>query len=237
MSVEKISKNVLKFYNSLEGFADHRYRSWEHCYNFFKKIRNKGNISSEEQDLAQLHLAFYLASWGMYRGSSFILQKDYTIFNKIVKIILNKEYFVLWELGNNLENKEELVEKFSNLYNKIEDELMAIKKSIKKHPDLEKTEKRYFQEKSISYTLITKILLGTIGCIPAYDRFFIEGLGTNKDIKKRFNSKKSFKELIEFYTTNKKEIDEITKKCKGYTPMKIIDMYFWEIGYGMEIEK
>jgi len=100
--------------------------------------------------------------------------------------------------------------------------------------DVQNTEKRYFQENSISYTLITKILLGTIGCIPAYDRFFIDGLGSNKYVKKRFNSTRSFKELIEFYEINKKEIDEITKKCKGYVPMKIIDMYFWEIGIELD---
>ena len=126
---------------------------------------------------------------------------------------------------------------FSEIYAKVEDELKYIKKSIKKHPDLQNTEKRYFQENSISYTLITKILLGTIGCIPAYDRFFIDGLGSNENIKKRFDSKKSFKELIGFYEVNKKEIDEITKKCKGYVPMKIIDMYFWEIGYEVETER
>jgi hypothetical protein len=232
-----ISQKVLKFYNSLEGFENHRYRSWEHCYNYFKKISNKDKISSEEEDLAQLHLAFYLASWGMYRGSSFILQKDYTIFKSIINIILNKEYSILWKLEDNLNKREELIKKFSELYEKIEAELKTIKKSIKHHPDLKDTRKRYLQENSISYTLVTKILLGTVGCIPAYDRFFIEGVGKEKEIKKRFDAWKSFSELIDFYIENKKEIDSITIKCTGYNPMKIIDMYFWEIGYEKELDE
>ena len=82
-SEQKITNSVKKFWRGLDLIEDHRYKSWEHCYNFFKKISKK-KLDEEELDLAQLHLAFYLASWGMYRGSSFILQKDYTIFKKIV---------------------------------------------------------------------------------------------------------------------------------------------------------
>jgi hypothetical protein len=231
---KNIYDKVLRFYRDLEEVEDHRYKSWEHCYRFFKEIKVKDEISSKEQNLAQLHLAFYLASWGMYRGSSFILQKDYTIFKEIVEIILDKDYSILWELEKIEESSfEDFKEKFSNLYKRIEEKLKQIKSSTLSHPDL--TEKRilYFQNDSVSYTLITKILLGTIGCIPAYDRFFIEGLGSNKNIRKRFHSERSFNELIEFYRINKDEIDKISEELE-YVPMKIIDMYFWEIGYKMK---
>ena len=36
-----------------------------------------------------LHLGFYLASWGMYRGSTGLLQKDYQIHIEAVSIIKN----------------------------------------------------------------------------------------------------------------------------------------------------
>lgn len=39
-----------------------------------------------------LQLAFYLASWGMYRGSSFLLQKDYRIHIPVVKELLRNKY-------------------------------------------------------------------------------------------------------------------------------------------------
>lgn len=42
-----------------------------------------------------LQLAFYLASWGMYRGSSFLLQKDYRVHIPVVKELLQKKYDVL----------------------------------------------------------------------------------------------------------------------------------------------
>jgi hypothetical protein len=41
--------------------------SWEHCYRFFNSRTR--NVLLAEKDSAALHLG-YLASWGMYRGSS-----------------------------------------------------------------------------------------------------------------------------------------------------------------------
>jgi len=225
-----ITKNVERFYNSIDSISNHRYKSWEHCYDFFKKIKDE-KIDNEKLELAKLHLAFYLASWGMYRGSSFILQKDYTIFKKIVQEILKKKYSLLWDVESNLNKKEEMNKLFIVLYNQIENDLKEIKNSVKLHPDFKGVKKRYLNEREkISETLTTKILLGTIGCIPAYDRFFIFGLGKEK-IQKKFNPKKSFSLMIDFYLKNKKELDTLRNKFKGYPLMKILDMYFWIAGY------
>jgi len=225
-----IAKNVEKFYLSIKNVENHRYKSWEHCYNFFIKTRNK-KLDSDKLELAQLHLAFYLASWGMYRGSSFVLQKDYTIFKKIINEIFKKKYADLWEVEKNISKKDELNVLFSELYLSLEKILKEIRKSVQKHPDFNGSEKRFLKDSDrISPTLITKIILGTIGCIPAYDRFFIEGLGM-KGIQKKFNSKKSFLQMIKFYLENKKEFDNLSKKLKGYPLMKILDMYFWIEGY------
>ena len=49
-----------------------RYKSWEFCY---KKFQD--NVYNTD-DLA-IHLSLYLASWGMYRGSTFLLNKNYKI--------------------------------------------------------------------------------------------------------------------------------------------------------------
>lgn len=67
-----------------------RYLSWEHCYKVFLENRD----ANDEQAINHLalHLAFYLASWGMYRGSSFLLQKDYKVHIPVVKIIQQKNF-------------------------------------------------------------------------------------------------------------------------------------------------
>ncbi|MBU2576448.1 MAG: hypothetical protein KKF50_01880 [Nanoarchaeota archaeon] len=228
--MNEITEKVDKFYGSINSIKDHRYKSWEHCHNYFKKIKDK-DLSENELDLAQLHLAFYLASWGMYRGSSFILQKDYTIYKKIVKIILEGRYILLWDLKSNLKNKE-IYKNFLELYEEIEKELIKARRGINEHNDLSEKKRKSFNKEKISEILITKIILGTIGSIPAYDRYFKRGLKLKNETQK-FNKERSLAKLIHFYKNNFDEINSLSDKY-GYPPMKIIDMYFWVLGEGLK---
>ena len=66
--------------------SNHRFKSWEHCYYAF------GDDNKTIDELA-LHLAFYLASWGMYRGKCGIFWKDYKIHIKTIGII--RKYYDL----------------------------------------------------------------------------------------------------------------------------------------------
>jgi len=53
-------------------------------------FRDARTDPSPDYDYLSLHHAFYLASWGMYRGSSFLLQKDYKVLTPIVEEILKR---------------------------------------------------------------------------------------------------------------------------------------------------
>ena len=88
--IDEFIKKTGEFYEELKVQDRHRYRSWEHCYAQFYETRQ--NPEKANVDNLSLHLAFYLASWGMYRGSSFLLQYDYTIHTSVVKEILKPEY-------------------------------------------------------------------------------------------------------------------------------------------------
>lgn len=227
-----ITSKVIDFYDAVESVDNHRYKSWEHCHNHFKELNrsNKFNhLTSQKQTLSQLQLSFYLAIWGMYRGSTFALQKDYTIFEKVVEEVLKPDYKALWNIQNNLEDKKKLNADFTDLYTNISEHLLEVKKTMKNHKDLTPKKIDFFNKEKISDTLITKIILGTIGCIPAYDRYFMDGLGI-RGFQKKFNPDKSLIQLLDFYQTNKSEIDNLAEEI-DYTPMKIIDMYFWKIGY------
>ncbi|MCK4428432.1 MAG: hypothetical protein KAW16_08115 [candidate division Zixibacteria bacterium] len=89
--------------------------------------------------------------------------------------------------------------------------------------------------KRIRDALVTKILLGTLGCAPAFDRFFKKGC-KEKGVRPYSNfSKGSIKALIDFYQENSKTFQSINKKIKRYTgisypPMKLVDMFFWSVG-------
>ena len=76
------SDKILLFHNFYSQDSFNRFNSWSHCYNAFDDF-------NKSEDLLALHLGFYLASWGMYRGSTGLLQKDYQIHIEAVSIIKN----------------------------------------------------------------------------------------------------------------------------------------------------
>lgn len=80
-----IKDNILAFHTQIADDPNHRYRSWDHCYSHFQK--RASFTSDEDIDTASLHLAFYLASWGMCRGASWLLWKDYRFVVDGIKII------------------------------------------------------------------------------------------------------------------------------------------------------
>nr|DAD85489.1 MAG TPA: hypothetical protein [Siphoviridae sp. ctDcW16] len=188
---------VEKYINELHT-DNHRYLSWEHCYKAF------GN-SENSIDYLALHLAFYLASWGMYRGSTTLLKKDYKVHYEVVKLIkpvaLNRESI------KSLTEIQGLMHKIFQEYDKV---------SVK-----------------ASKTLQTKILLGTLGCFPALDRFFIDGWNLT------FESNPTDENIFSFVQENISEIENCQKiigRNMIYPPMKIVDMYFWQKGYDKYLE-
>jgi hypothetical protein len=214
-------REVTDFYDKLLNDPHDRYRSWEHCYRFFTENRK----SVQDPGLHSLHLFAYLASWGMLRGSSFLLQKDYLFHNEIVMEILKPKYDSLVALNPKDMDRNilSLVAELSNRITEIYHKNTAILNG------------RLDDPKEASGTLVTKIMMGTLGCVPAYDRYFVGGL-KYKNIPNRTFGPLAMTELFLFYRNNRAEIDETmeyvnSKSSIKYPIMKIIDMYFWQIGY------
>ena len=85
-------------------------------------------------------------------------------------------------------------------------------------------------------TLVTKVLLGTLACVPAYDRYFIKGLRLRRLSYSRLNAT-NFGSLLEFVQQRKNlvqferaQIQIERTDGKKYPIMKVIDMYFWQLG-------
>ena len=88
-----VAEKIGSYYGGVLG-EHSRERSWEHCYSHFRTARPAGLTA--ERDYAALQLAFYLASWGMYRGSSFLLQHAYTVHRGVVDLIAEPRFDALW---------------------------------------------------------------------------------------------------------------------------------------------
>lgn len=218
--VEKIKENAGDFYTEVQQ-ENHRFLSWEHCYAKFYFARKQDN---PDIDTLSLHLAFYLASWGMYRGSSFLLKCDYRVHIPVVEEILKPEYNCLLELKcqDLLENKI------------VQERLVFLETKLSEH--YEKVRQRVVSENiasDISPILITKVLLGTLGCTPAYDRFFILAV-RKEEITSGIYMQKSLLKLAQFYEDNKQDFETEREKYKvenlAYPQMKFLDMALWQIG-------
>jgi len=214
---DAISEEIRRFHERLRGDPHHRFRSWEHCHSFFM-----GNPT--DYDLASLHLAFYLASWGMYRGSSFLLQKDYRVHAAVVEEILNPRYASLKNLT---------LDDFTldSRRTEVVDGLFGLVAWIKSWYAANTTTHR--GAANVSDTLATKILLGTLGCTPAYDRFFIAGL-KKCGLKFSYLNKTNFSEMVSFCLRHRDAFQDakavVSSYGVEYPTMKIIDMYFWRLG-------
>jgi len=197
--------------------------SWSHCYKAFAKFKNK-MPNDKEADYLALHLAAYLASWGMYRGNTFLLQyMDYKIHIPVVKMIFEKEYSILWDVNN--------YDDIDNLWSAIK----KLKEKIESHYNNVKPDK----SSAVTDTLITKILLGTSGCVPAYDTNVCSAL-KKIGINSNFGIT-SIKEIYRCYKDNEayinaiREQSEEKEKLESCPIMRVIDACLWK--YGEEIEK
>ena len=219
-TVELVVKAAAKFYNAIKCDENGRYRSWEYCYYNFYKARNE---EIPDIDYLSLQLAFYLASWGMYRGSSFLLQKDYKVHIPVVKEVLKGKYDVLFGAEyENILNKEN-----QKLLQELSDFLVQYYDSVRHSVKGESIKNR------VSITLITKVLMGTMGCVPAYDRYFIAGIKSQRVATGNYNIV-SISKLAEFYKENVEKLEEMRKELRVedilYPQMKLLDMGFWQIG-------
>ena len=158
-------KNKLDIFWNICEKGPSRYRSWIWCYEKFQENFFGNELNDKTYDYLALNLAFYLASWGMYRGSSLILQLDYKVYIGLLEklrddnegLTLKNEEIDLME---NIENISDIYEKILNYFNEKRKEYH---------------EKGSFYLPEPTSTLATKILMGIYGITPAFDRYFIEG--------------------------------------------------------------
>lgn len=191
-----------------------RYRSWEHCYSFFAAHHN--HPSKEEKGLLCLHLAWYLASWGMLRNS-FLGENDYTIHCNAVELLTSPDWCDLYHPSV---------------------EFLLLPKNASRVEALGKLLNHAYQSaagftQNITDTLTTKVLLGTLGCCPAYDRYFKaaarktgRGLGS-------FNTS-SVLSLARLYQNHADKFEPFRLSCNlygvEYPAMKALDMCFFMAG-------
>ncbi len=212
----------------------HRYASFDYCYNYFQFFRKNNAISQigtkENLELSVLQLSYYLASWGMFRGSTALLRHSSHALIPVVKFIAgtSEKY---WDID--IDNYDSGVNDLGYLYREIG-------RSI----DIRLIKEGKGKVQEATTVLVTKILLGVFGNTPAMDEFFMKGIGKSNFANS--NYLESFDKVIViwndisgFYKKHKQIFDNKTipslqfdgkSSTIIYPKAKLIDMLFFERG-------
>jgi hypothetical protein len=221
--VADLHRHIEAFHAKCRTNPHHRYRSWEHCYRFFNS-RSRKRLEADK-DAAALHLGFYLASWGMYRGSSFLLQHAYTVHVPVVELLVSAEFAQLWKREVGVDPAD----------GALIDSLLALVREVKHayRPFCEERQRRA-GDLGVTDTLATKVILGTVGCLPACDRYFVDGFRLSGRSYARVN-RPFVQSIIRFCNEHLAHLRREQARIEGedgvrYPLMKLADMYFWQIG-------
>ena len=142
-------KDVKSYIMKYNSASNPRYESFDYCYEYF---HTQSNLTGNNMRQSCNELWSYLASWGMLRGSSSLLQRgNYKSLEGTITVIQN--YFnnpkSLPDIKKDL--RKNYVEKVVNLCKEIKGTLKGF---------------------NPTNTLITKIILGVFGVFPAIDQYF-----------------------------------------------------------------
>lgn len=192
-----------------------RYTSFDYCFNHFQQHRTAvaawGDPSGME--VSCLHLGFYLASWGMLRGSSDLLQRSARHLIPVIETVAYSPTEV-WDLDLDDYGTESI-----ELIHRTAFDI-----------------RQAFRPVEASDILVTKVMLGVFGCVPAFDTYFKKGFGISTF------SRGSLRRIGAFYRSNAAMIDQLRPPTldfttgqpttRLYTRAKVVDMIFFiEGGY------
>ncbi len=202
------------------NYPTDRYASFDYCYNYFKS--NSGTYITQNMEKSCLMLGFYLASWGMLRGSSFLLQKSAKYYEPLIDYIARQPKST-WSI---------------DIDNMLGNNLVIVL-------DIYKDIRKIIGHNNSHLTLVTKIMLGVFGFIPAFDQYFgiaFRGIFEPGCCRFRRVNTASLTCLHRFYIDNKQEIDFLAANTFtrdfitgnyttiNYPKAKIIDMYGFQMG-------
>lgn len=167
-----------------------RERSWDFCFNYFQSA----DRPTESMELSCLHLGYYLASWGMLRGSSFLFREtNLGHYQRVIEVI---EYHRPSMSGVDVSTYRD------------EGTLDAINAAW---CDLRQA---LLPDGGQSITLVSKVMMGVWGCLPSFDSYFVQTFLSLSDTKAersafRRASSMSLLLLADLYTEHADEIEAL----------------------------
>ena len=216
-----LKQSVVGYCENPDVLRTHSESDWNECHNAFSLARKQCKYDDDE--LCYL-LNRYLVSWGMTRNS-FVEADNHTIHRTAVRIILDPCYDSLQDIScSTYTHHPANYNKLDCIIDRLNTVYLPIRAEIKQN---------YSIRAPISSTLISKILLGTLCCVPAYDNRFPEGLYTfDNHCIKTFGIRSIRRLTHQFDSSKIKNIVYHNHTIAGttyyYPDMKLIDMACWQ---------
>ncbi|MDN3935685.1 hypothetical protein QWJ39_05095 [Arthrobacter sp. YD4] len=222
-NITKVVQDFLDVSQTEQPSITSRSRSWDYCYNYFQ------DHPEPTQDLERscLQLGYYLASWGMLRGSTYLFtETNMHHYAKAVRVIENLNPTMRGIDADSYLDPSvhaKIIGAYAELWPKLVPPGVA------------------------RVTLVGKVMLGVWGCLPSFDTYFRRGFGAMADRrgeKTAFSSitDRSLTLLGEFHARHSEELSRLSEQYTtltfggGYSnrplPLaKVIDMYGFQRGY------
>ena len=204
-----------------------RYASFDYCFNYFQSFREADAtetlVSPEHLQQSCLQLGFYLASWGMLRGSTFLLKHSLAIYEPVVRAVARMDPAV-WGIDAHCYTEENVTK------------LLECRKNIRA---------AFGDENRASDTLVTKVMLGVFGNVPAFDTFVCTALSELLGV--RSFGRRSLRALGRFYEAHSDVIERHRvatlafatggETRRRYTRAKVLDMAFFIRGQQLDRQR
>jgi hypothetical protein len=215
LTPKNIEGNLKRFHD--ERQPNSRNASFDYCYNYFRSHHEQGHVDeiATNMELSCLHLGFYLASWGMLRGSTDLLQRSIKHLERLINAIAEARP-EMWTIDSNSYSDDawDILDEFARQIRATLD------------PD------------SVSEILVTKIMLGVFGSVPAFDGYFKKGSGLSTYSRGQLKRVEGFYrdhvDVIERHRWPTLSFATGTDTQWTYTRAKVIDMIFFQEGLDQE---
>lgn len=127
-----------------------RERSWDLCFSHFQDHPDP----ADDMELSCLHLGYYLSSWGMLRGSSFLFKNTNALHYRDAINVIQKHNEAMrgWDVPDYLEKGR---------YEQYEAAWADLKQAL-------------LPEGGAALTLVSKVMMGVWGNIPSFDTYFLK---------------------------------------------------------------
>jgi hypothetical protein len=207
-----VASNVRSYLgDDLRLNPNERYASFDYCFKWFQQFHEAGRVDalvdSTNRQASCMQLGFYLASWGMYRGSTALHKRSAYHLLPVLDAIVSMPDEV-WALDVDRYDEQS--------FDVLRDASRRIRAAI---------------PEGASDILTTKILLGVFGCVPAFDTQFRRGFGVATFGRSAVSAIAAYYERhhedVERLRVAALDFDTGEPASRQYTRAKVIDMVFF----------